>query len=327
MPEAAASTSHSLGQLAWLADSPLYIDAERVAGFYDAVVRPERAEDAIVLQMTDERLDKIAGKFNVEGAGKVGGKAEVSPTALLGMLGAVFPFLQAKAEVSAELSAKIAGEVAGEQTNRGQSSRTVTLRPINTPQRQLEHLTLHYLVNLTDRLCLVSDPSSANWREPEFISAVPRALAFLDLPAGVKLIPTAAEFGNGEVVPLFRELLAKNGERPEHYPEPAADKNDATLRAERKAYWSWFDQNFSATRAMEVVETASAAKGGIRWIDFRLPVSAEGDTLHLHITPAGKYDTGVFAYNFIKRGFKHGLRLVGTLKSEPDLNVLAIYDK
>ena len=29
----------------------------------------------------------------------------------------------------------------------------------------------------------------------------------------------------------------------------------------------------------------------------------------------------------IKRGYKHGIRLVGTLKSEPDMNVLAIYER
>jgi hypothetical protein len=27
------------------------------------------------------------------------------------------------------------------------------------------------------------------------------------------------------------------------------------------------------------------------------------------------------------RGFKHGLRVVGTLKSEPDLNVLGIFER
>ena len=42
---------------------------------------------------------------------------------------------------------------------------------------------------------------------------------------------------------------------------------------------------------------------------------------------APRFSLGYFAYNFIKRGFKHGLRLVGTLKSEPDMNVLAIYEK
>ena len=78
---------------------------------------------------------------------------------------------------------------------------------------------------------------------------------------------------------------------------------------------------------MIAVEQAALEHKRIRWIDYRVPLTDEGDTLHLHISPAGKYDTGVFAYNFIKRGFKHGLRLVGTLKSEPDMNVLAIYDK
>ena len=49
--------------------------------------------------------------------------------------------------------------------------------------------------------------------------------------------------------------------------------------------------------------------------------------MHLHIKPRGQYETGTFAYNFIIRAFEHGLRLVGTLKSEPDLNVLAIFER
>ena len=56
-------------------------------------------------------------------------------------------------------------------------------------------------------------------------------------------------------------------------------------------------------------------------------VGIEGDTLHLHVCPHGKSDTGTLAYNLIKRGFKHGLRIVGTLELEPDMNVLAIYEK
>lgn len=78
---------------------------------------------------------------------------------------------------------------------------------------------------------------------------------------------------------------------------------------------------------MVVVENAASKNGRIKWIDYRLPISHEGDTIHLHVCPNGDYDTGVFAYNLIKRGFKHGLRLVGTLKSEPDMNVLAIFEK
>jgi hypothetical protein len=135
----------------------------------------------------------------------------------------------------------------------------------------------------------------------------------------------AAEFENGVVDPLFMKIEASNGERPPKYPEGAGSTPEGM--AKYQDYWKWFDKNFSAVRAMEVVEKASSANGRIRWIDYRVPLTADGHTLHLHIVPAGAYDTGVFAYNFIKRGLTHGLRLVGTMKSGPDMNVLAIYEK
>jgi hypothetical protein len=37
--------------------------------------------------------------------------------------------------------------------------------------------------------------------------------------------------------------------------------------------------------------------------------------------------TAVFAYGIIRRGERFGLRIVGSLKSQPALNVLAIYEK
>ena len=79
--------------------------------------------------------------------------------------------------------------------------------------------------------------------------------------------------------------------------------------------------------AGRATNAAASANGRISWIDYRVPLTEEGDTLHLHACPADKYNTGDFAYNLVKRGFKHGLRLVGTLKSEPDMNVLAIYER
>ena len=48
---------------------------------------------------------------------------------------------------------------------------------------------------------------------------------------------------------------------------------------------------------------------------------------HLHVDAHGDYDTGVFAYNLIRRGWRFGLRIVGSLKSQLALNVLAIYEK
>jgi hypothetical protein len=58
-----------------------------------------------------------------------------------------------------------------------------------------------------------------------------------------------------------------------------------------------------------------------------LPINDKGETLHLHIVPDGRYDTITFAYNFIRRGFEHGIRLIGLLKNDSDLNVLAIYER
>ena len=54
---------------------------------------------------------------------------------------------------------------------------------------------------------------------------------------------------------------------------------------------------------------------------------ATGDELNLHVIGNGDYDAGVFAYKLIRRGWRYGLRIVGSLKSQPALNVLAIYEK
>ena len=45
------------------------------------------------------------------------------------------------------------------------------------------------------------------------------------------------------------------------------------------------------------------------------------------VSARSDYDTGIFAYNFIRRGEPYGLRIVGSLKSQPALNVLAVYEK
>ena len=50
---------------------------------------------------------------------------------------------------------------------------------------------------------------------------------------------------------------------------------------------------------------------------------SNGTTLHLDVSARGDYDTGIFAYNFIRRSERYGLRIVGSLKSQPVLNVLA----
>jgi hypothetical protein len=141
------------------------------------------------------------------------------------------------------------------------------------------------------------------------------------------MVPLAMELASGEIKLVFEELKSKDGrEGPPKYPESSSEITDSELLNQRKEYWGWFRENFSATKAMLKVEELSSGSH-IRWIDYRLPIGEEGETLHLRAWARGEYDNGVFAYNFIKRAFKHGLRVVGTIKQEPDLNLLAVFEK
>jgi hypothetical protein len=88
-------------------------------------------------------------------------------------------------------------------------------------------------------------------------------------------------------------------------------------------------ENFNETIATDAVEKAVKGRP-LNWIAYRVALPGVGKDqpfLHLWVAGRGRFDTGTFAYNFVKRGFKHGLRIVGTLKSEPDLNVLAVFEK
>ena len=175
------------------------------------------------------------------------------------------------------------------------------------------------------------------WRDDSYIPASPRALVFLDLPPGTKFIPAALELTVGGTVLLFEDfakvLATASGEAaaPEY---PGSE----SLLEERDAYWRWFADKFDEReigadrKALRLVEDA-AKEHRIEWIAYRVPVGRDDEGghgapfLHLHIAARGQYATGSFGYNLISRGFKHGVRLVGTLKSEPDMNVLAIFER
>ena len=302
--------------IAWLADAPLFIDADHISRFYDAIVSPETETGETVIEITEDKINALKGKLALEASVTVGD--------LIGKFTNLLPGLDIKAAGEGNIE---------RQTNNIEKNR-VTLHPIKTPQRQLVQLSVHYLLNHPSRIYLVNNASEQEWRSPTSVAEVPRQLTFLDLPSQAqaqeknlpetKLIPTAAEFEDGKIELIYNTLKGRNGSEPPSYPDKGRPDE---LRNARREYWNWFNTNFSATQAMIAVEQAALEHKRIRWIDYRVPLTDEGDTLHLHISPAGQYDTGVFAYNFIKRGFKHGLRLVGTLKSEPDMNVLAIYDK
>lgn len=140
----------------------------------------------------------------------------------------------------------------------------------------------------------------------------PRQLVYLDLPGkddegearDTKFIPTAAEFQSDHV-----EILA------EHF------------RLKNLGSWEEVANKTSANLMIAVLEEQVQKEGPIKWIDFRLPITDSSETIHLHCSPQTEYDVSAFAYNFVKQGFKHGIKVIGTLNRGPDIDVLAIYRK
>lgn len=305
-------------ELLWLADSPLFIDSTQIEDLSVALFGNDYETESIVEESTAESRKTLSSKGAVE--------AKFSFSELASFL----TFL--KPEVGVKL------EAGGEEAHTQKDANQIVLRPIRTAQRQLVKLTYHYFTLANDRIFFLSRPKIAEWCDPEAITAVPREILFIEFPSlqeaekeglpETKIIPTAAEFSNGSIVTFYDKLKNDSDCPPPKYPEWKKGVSAEELRHKRKEYWQWFDQGFNATRTMVLLENlASQEASKISWIDFRMMLTPDGDTLHLHISPRGGSDTGVFAYNFIKRAFTHGIRLVGTIRSEPSMNVLAIYDK
>jgi hypothetical protein len=302
--------------LSWLADAPLFIDREQVEAFYDAIARPETKSGSV--QTTRTVVNDLQAKL---GAG-------AEATAKFPKLLRLFPFLDAEAKLS------LSGEADAQHTD--QSVKHSEYLPIDTPQRQLVRLALHYFTKWEDRTVLVSKDAypGEGWWGPSFSAVTPRALVFIDFPAHTLFIPAAAEVASGQVVLIFprlQEAYARPGETlPPPYPGSEANVSETEDAERQTAYWQWFTERMrekpnKATKAVE--DTIAQGGGRVEWIDYRVPLRLGLKPLHLHVCGRGAYDTGTFAYNLVQRGYRHGLRVVGTLKSEPDLNVLAIFEK
>jgi hypothetical protein len=282
--------------LSWLADAPVFIDGQQIGAFYDAVVGREfRAVQLHLSAGQTEQLERSAG-----GSVNVG----LSP---------LFPWLKIDAQ-------------AGRTGSRGhQSGQSIVLEPVESPSMRLVQLTLHYLSNQPDRLRVVTQETGIPGKEE--VSASPRMLAFVDVPPGTMLLPQAAELDRGRVVTFF-DALTEGLQRDRGKPHAAYPENSATDAGarQRDAYWNWYAEHWNTDKVVKVVEEVIADGGRPRWIDYKMTFTT-GDELNLHVIAYGEYDTGVFAYNLIRRGWRYGLRIVGSLKSQPALNVLAVYEK
>jgi hypothetical protein len=284
--------------LSWLADAPMFIDSQQIDAFYDAVVGP--AFKAVQMEVSagqTEQLERSAG-----GSLNAG-------------LSALFPWLKIDAGVEAQRT----------RTRGRQEGQSIVLRPIERSARRLVQLSLHYLVNQQDRICVVT--RGAEIPRDGDISASPRMIAFIDVPPGTRFLPQAAELNDGRVVTFFAPLIEKlqrdGGTLPTTYPKSTTTDEG---RRERDAHWKWYSDHWNVDKAVQVIEEVIGDGGRPRWIDYQMTFST-GEVLHLHVVAHGDYDTGVFAYNLIRRGERYGLRIVGSLKSKPALNVLAIYEK
>ena len=285
-------------ELLWLLDAPLFIDEVLIEAFYDAILRPEL--DATALQISSGVSNEFGGGLS---------------------FGALVPGLGISASAS---TTRTHGESAG-------------YRVVSNPYRHLLSLALHYHKNVADRMRTATyvetggtyqaaEKDQPVWYDPSFISAVPRALLFIDLPPGTKFIPAAAEVGGADVYPLFEKIGEQFASRS-HTKAPLYPGGASQYADDRRKYWEWFSEHFNETIAMVTVEEEVKGRP-LNWIAYRVVLPGVGEPfLHLWVAGRGRFDTGTFAYNFVKRGFKHGLRIVGTLKSEPDLNVLAVFEK
>jgi hypothetical protein len=306
-PQSGVDQTLALG-LGWLADAPMFIDSDQVTALYNAVIKREYETEKVSLSL------KRAKSFQLSAGGSAG--AEIG---LADWLTKIFPGLDAKAKVNVD------GKATGASQEDKES--TIELSPIDTPQRQLVQLSLHYFENLPDRIRGVSIPEKKNnWLDDEFVTALPRGLVFVDFPPETPFLPMATELSTGTVELIYLNFGPK-GDMPK-YPEAASFNDKPTeLRGARRQYWKFFRDNFSSIVAMQAVEAKASSGETIRWIDYRVPIEDGKPWLHLSVSAYGRYHTGTFAYRWVQRGYNHGLRIVGTMKSGPAMNVLAVFER
>lgn len=312
MVEAADANKRAkqLGRLWWLVDAPLFIDHNLVERLHDAVVWPEH-KDEIEQKAKFEKI-RAEGSLSAEAEGG----AEWS---LPKFLDWISPKFKANAKIAMQ------GALEGERS----TSTTSTGQVVDNSERKLNELVLEYLADFPERIVFVDVPGGAysNYKgkleraeAEKMLESPPRPLVFMDIQPRSPIFPTMIEMEEGGFRPLYekldQKLLGHLNPAPRYDDDPA----------KRKDYWAAVEKGFKSRAAMVEVETA-CGEGRIGWIDFRLLFKEGGETAHLHIVPAGRYHAGVFGYNFIHRGHKYGCRIVGSLKSGNDVNVLAIYER
>ena len=93
------------------------------------------------------------------------------------------------------LKLDVGTEVRRARSRGRQEGHSVVLEPVESPSMRLVQLTLHYMGNQPDRICVVT--RGTELAGDDDISASPRMLAFIDVPPETMFLPQAAEVDGG----------------------------------------------------------------------------------------------------------------------------------
>lgn len=296
-------------QLWWLTDVPLFLDERSVDRLHGAIVQPEYV--LLQSQETGQRRNAETGSSETEGG------AEASIPAFL-KLG---------------LKAKNTEAVSREVTQ----SRQLTKQFVYTAERRLQEVLVAYRERQPERV-LFDQPDGSGltslegkpvtWKEAEALldQSGPRPLVFLDLAPEAAILPMAGETTLGSTVRLFEPLIARLGTAEAPIPPFPGDK-DPDRAAMKDAHWNALIAAYDNRVALEVVEEGFGGGQRIEWIDYRIKLGSRPKPIHIHFSPRGQVPTGAFAYNFVRRGFKVGLRIVAQLRKGCDMRALALYER
>ena len=301
----------------FLADAPLYIDDGLVGGLFDAIFRPEFEASSRTISSTNMRQSEDSLELAIAADASVPTIFKVSAT----------------------------GKGGAKQVQSRTKGESIVEVAVASPARRLENVVNLYAYSYPDRalwaesdLTAVSDLRSAEqkftWETVEALLDRPglRPLIVLDLMEKTKLLPMFAELSDGSPKNLYEQFLdqlpPEKAATVPLYPKDGSDR----YQERQQQYWSAFQDVFESSIAMRTVEATGKGDtpGRIDWIDYRLAghlPTGRVIPIHLHLTPRGRYPAGTFAYQFIRRAHKFGVRVVGTLKKGYDINVLAIYER
>lgn len=305
----------AIDRLNWLLDAPLFVDELLVDRLYDAVVRPQfEVQSREVGHIREEARKALFG-------------GEASADYQFGL-----SFLTGKLKASG----KVKGE--RERSRKNSNSLSVVESPVTTPGRRLEEIAAVYISECPERVILLDsngvstkfDGTELPLRELEKAADnPPRTLIFIEVAPSTPIMPVACELESGRMKLLFQDYTSIAFKDQNDAPTYPSDQESTPET--RAKYWKALAEVFCSRKAMEIVEASGAVNADspferLAWIDFRLPFG-DSHTVHLHCVPDGRYHTGVFGYNFVRRGYKQGVRLIGTLKAGLDINVLAVFDR